>query len=245
MAKTSKTLTYSQEDSPARTFQSQEKGQGLKGKGRVFGQSCVALLAKYNPDTHLLRTYQCSLFGEEQELLLILPKSGTIVNGRLSEQTMLVHGIEGKESGLLPTPVTFDHRKPNKKERIKLKAEGKSKYGMELRDYVTMFPTPMAKEGPGGQIMKLTDAVQISIGKKPKYYKPKEKDKMKYPTPAARDWKDTGDIKNWKSLDKYQTSLPKEVAKESEVTGQLNPTWVEWLMGFPLGWTDLKDSETQ
>ena len=23
-------------------------------------------------------------------------------------------------------------------------------------------------------------------------------------------------------------------------TGQLNPTWVEWLMGFPLGWTDLE-----
>jgi len=27
--------------------------------------------------------------------------------------------------------------------------------------------------------------------------------------------------------------------------GKLNPTWVEWLMGFPPGWTDLKDSETQ
>jgi hypothetical protein len=26
--------------------------------------------------------------------------------------------------------------------------------------------------------------------------------------------------------------------------GKLNPTWVEWLMGFPLGWTDLKDSGT-
>jgi hypothetical protein len=26
--------------------------------------------------------------------------------------------------------------------------------------------------------------------------------------------------------------------------GHLNPTWVEWLMGFPLGWTDLEDSET-
>ena len=25
--------------------------------------------------------------------------------------------------------------------------------------------------------------------------------------------------------------------------GKLNPTWVEWLMGFPLGWTDLKLSE--
>lgn len=26
--------------------------------------------------------------------------------------------------------------------------------------------------------------------------------------------------------------------------GSLNPTWVEWLMGFPLGWTDLELSET-
>lgn len=28
------------------------------------------------------------------------------------------------------------------------------------------------------------------------------------------------------------------------VSGQLNPTWVEWLMGFPLGWTDLSVSGT-
>jgi len=27
----------------------------------------------------------------------------------------------------------------------------------------------------------------------------------------------------------------------STPTGQLNPTWVEWLMGFPIGWTDLED----
>ena len=27
--------------------------------------------------------------------------------------------------------------------------------------------------------------------------------------------------------------------------GRLNPEWVEWLMGFPTGWTDLKDSETR
>ena len=28
------------------------------------------------------------------------------------------------------------------------------------------------------------------------------------------------------------------------VGGKLNPTWVEWLMGFPLGWTDLDASGT-
>jgi hypothetical protein len=30
----------------------------------------------------------------------------------------------------------------------------------------------------------------------------------------------------------------------SDVSGALNPTWVEWLMGFPLGWTALNASET-
>ena len=30
----------------------------------------------------------------------------------------------------------------------------------------------------------------------------------------------------------------------TQIGGQLNPMWVEWLMGFPLGWTDLEDSGT-
>jgi hypothetical protein len=28
------------------------------------------------------------------------------------------------------------------------------------------------------------------------------------------------------------------------VGGSLNPAWVEWLMGFPIGWTDCEPSET-
>ena len=36
--------------------------------------------------------------------------------------------------------------------------------------------------------------------------------------------------------------LTEEVATtEPESNGFLNPEWVEWLMGFPPGWTDLKD----
>ena len=34
------------------------------------------------------------------------------------------------------------------------------------------------------------------------------------------------------------------VGVETQDGGQLNPTWVEWLMGWPLGWTDLKPLET-
>lgn len=31
----------------------------------------------------------------------------------------------------------------------------------------------------------------------------------------------------------------------TDVAGQLNPMWVEWLMGLPQGWTDLNVSETR
>lgn len=40
--------------------------------------------------------------------------------------------------------------------------------------------------------------------------------------------------------------LPKnrEFQLQTFVDGRLNPTWVEWLMGFPIGWTELEGSET-
>ena len=34
------------------------------------------------------------------------------------------------------------------------------------------------------------------------------------------------------------------VTPEEWATGTLNPPWVEWLMGWPIGWTDLKPLET-
>jgi hypothetical protein len=59
----------------------------------------------------------------------------------------------------------------------------------------------------------------------------------KWPTPQARDWK--GSLgKGCQERGGHQSSLP------AEVGGSLNPTWVEWLMGWPLGWTDLKPLET-
>ena len=46
-----------------------------------------------------------------------------------------------------------------------------------------------------------------------------------------------------KSVWAAQGKLPSlEVHPSNEtVTGKINPAWVEWLMGFPIGWTDLED----
>ena len=36
-------------------------------------------------------------------------------------------------------------------------------------------------------------------------------------------------------------NIPGALLRDGEKAGgALNPTWVEWLMGWPLGWTDLK-----
>jgi hypothetical protein len=62
-----------------------------------------------------------------------------------------------------------------------------------------------------------------------------------WPTPTARDYKDTA--KDWRNLAKYEHKkrLACSVASQEQTSGQLNPTWVEWLMGYPIGWTDLNN----
>ena len=69
------------------------------------------------------------------------------------------------------------------------------------------------------------------------------------PTPNARDWKDTPGMSltgiNPDGSQRNRTDqLARAVyAEQPTSNGSLNPTWVEWLMGWPLGWTDLKQLE--
>jgi hypothetical protein len=56
-----------------------------------------------------------------------------------------------------------------------------------------------------------------------------------YPTPTVQDASNNGGPSQY-----GRNSLPLNAV----AGGALNPTWVEWLMGFPLGWTDLGDSAT-
>jgi hypothetical protein len=67
-----------------------------------------------------------------------------------------------------------------------------------------------------------------------------------WPTPSANSQK--GGVTGLNGGSGARKKLEKMVGREVQLQmsgGQLNPMWVEWLMGFPLGWTDLEDSETQ
>jgi hypothetical protein len=50
-----------------------------------------------------------------------------------------------------------------------------------------------------------------------------------WPTPTVQDSKNNGAPSQM-----HRNTKP----LNAEVGGKLNPTWVEWLMGWPLGWTD-------
>jgi hypothetical protein len=59
--------------------------------------------------------------------------------------------------------------------------------------------------------------------------------RRKWPTPVASGGLDGG--AHSRATMRKLDNTPYEVPP----TGKLNPQWVEWLMGFPIGWTDLED----
>lgn len=67
-----------------------------------------------------------------------------------------------------------------------------------------------------------------------------------FPTPQASDNRDRGNLSNPSIQRRIESGKQVNLSMcVSETSGQLNPMWVEWLMGFPIGWTDLKPSEMQ
>ena len=56
----------------------------------------------------------------------------------------------------------------------------------------------------------------------------------KFPTPCARDYRHPGRSRLERTGVNAGENLPQIVG------GPLNPGWVEWLMGWPIGWTELK-----
>tara|TARA_Y100000593_G_C4233922_1_gene298471 strand:- start:342 stop:671 length:330 start_codon:yes stop_codon:yes gene_type:complete len=72
-----------------------------------------------------------------------------------------------------------------------------------------------------------------------------EKKQKMFPTPTARDWKDGPGMSLTStnpdgSVRKRDDLLPRRLFAEGCTGGQLNPAWVEWLMGWPIGWTSME-----
>jgi hypothetical protein len=198
----------------AKTLAQQEKAQELMENAAGCGEKWHASFARYDPDTSLWRTAQCSLLGGLDEFLETWPQWGLMRAGECWEQRTLEQTIRGTESGLSEKWLTPVASKGGA-------WRGDGQVSMVARNVETYEEYLLLTQGS-------------SKKKREKYW----------PTPQASDNRDRGNMSN-PSIQR-RVAIGKQIMLSQSVdpiSGQLNPTWVEWLMGWPLGWTDLKPLE--
>lgn len=115
-----------------------------------------------------------------------------------------------------------------------------------------VWPTPRVSDTEGG-IVKNVEYQNGSFSRKNKQgvrWGVKLKDAVSHaeklwPTPRASEWKGVGPLGSKSHKHRVKKGyLDATVQEVGQVTGQLNPTFPEYLMGYPIGWTDLNVSGT-
>lgn len=166
-------------------------------------------------------------------------KSGKGFGMNLSEKVKLfptpsTNGLDGgsnsrkaaKERGMWPTPTSSLGTHGGMVTPTKGREGGTLIEALSAR---TTFPTPTASMQT---MADMEQARYAGNGNRPSY----QSAKNMVATPTSRDWK-SGKASQ-ATMDRNSRPLSEQIG------GTLNPTWVEWLMGWPLGWSDLKPLET-
>ena len=187
------------------------------------GRNICELYERSNPPGWWVRTFLESLLPCSTMFFLtwnvqVTPQQSLIFQLAHSEPT-----TSDTESLSWPTPLVTDIYTGNLKSSQQ--KEG-SKHSLNLSGAVNRWPTPTKQDykrrGPNSRQQGLPEKIH------------------RFPTPQASD-ANRGPL----SEERYQKNLggPNLISEINHRTGatggQLNPIWVEWLMGFPLGWTEI------
>jgi len=237
-------LMSSQGDSPAKTSQPLEDRQALKVSAVDCGQSAPVLLGSFDPSTPSLKTSQTCLM-ENGELGLsefsgTFPRSGMMRNGIVYQLPNLARTITEIGFGLLPTPRAQEakHGAPTEWEMTTDHAGTKDSLRVQVNKR-QFWPTRTVQDSNKATKRWRKDHQNNLTAH---VFNP---EKRMFPTPTSRDYKGgykTESLIRRDGKSRAMDALPNAVIDGKgieKVTGQLNPTWVEWLMGFPIGHTDL------
>ena len=224
-------LTWFLEGFRARTYPSPEMAQESTANAPACGDRWRELSVRYDRDSCSWKTHR-SLWDEDLSACsLTLPKWGSMRDGVLSELLTLEHRTAANDAGLwVPTPCATD-AKPITGGNLyvtetgtvrHMRPDGKSS-NRGLAASAAMWPTPTATLGTkGGRVTPrksreggtLIEAVS---------------QRSTWATPTVHG-----------NYNRAGVSAKSGDGLATQAGGSLNPTWVEWLMGWPLGWTDLK-----
>lgn len=210
-------------DSLVKTSQPQERGRASRAAARGSGRRCTESFARFDRGTCLWRTPQLSLLAGLDVFSETWPRAGMMRRGWCWE--LPTWELRTGETGF-----GFSQRKPN---------------GETSRQKVRhMMPTPTACNAPnsGSNTTGPKSLLEVArTGWNPGEF---------WPTPCSSGKGGSNAAKKWKKLlptplanDAKNNGGPGQQARKSPqlgavAGGALNPPWVEWLMGWPIGWTD-------
>ena len=192
------------------------------GMIETSGPTPLELLGKWDRSSSSWKTSQVSLLTLTSDTFSgPWPRAGMVAGGTAYRLRPLAPITKGTGSGLWPTPKASPSG-PDFARMFRPKSGGD--------DLVTavakkMIPTPTVNMITGGPNHASPSVLKAKHGLNLTGYV------EKYPTPCRRDWR------SGKSKDAPRDQLNERIG------GILNPLWVEWLMGWPIGWTGLEPLE--
>lgn len=184
------------------------------------GQKCCELYKRSDPLGLLVRMLLGSSIWHSTRCFLTWKASATPSRRLLFRLAPSMHRIGETAVRLLPTVTAqdFKHRGPNSKQQ-------------GLPEHVRMWPTPKAacSHGPSNAPNRQgAPDLQTVVSMFPT------------PTTGAGLCGGTGNYQQLMKLKEAGVITEEERRSMSQGNGgQLNPDWVEWLMAFPPGWTDI------
>lgn len=246
---------------PCQDISAAGKGAGIGGEKSGLWKEMARIIGEVRPRFAFVENSPMLLFGGLEPFSETWTRWGTMRNGECWQRQTWERHTNATESGLWRTPAA---REPGVTAARLIPIEGGTPGGMNrhfdkhtgrmaqigLSQQVALrdkWPTPTVQDGKGrDRHNQKNGGVTLSLLGEARMYptptatntkanhmrgadKGKERKPRTYlPTPCARDYRSPNTNGN------MADQLPNVIG------GQLNPMWVEWLMGWPLGWTDLQ-----
>lgn len=252
--------------SPAKTLALQEnKLVTMESEVYCFMKSSV-LLGSFDLTSSCLKTleiYSLTKTGRRSKKPSFrLPKQGTMQNGQLFQQVMWEPVTAGSESGLLRTPTTgmvnqdrsqdpsYMSKLLAKGQTVTLAAQVKSKEMALLPTPTVYEPTKLtpSREFTDTGRRKCTNHGTPGLTAAQNSHGAALVEKLcRYPmlpTPTTRDWKDGSQQACCNTPPNGLSGREIHHAQDSPLNGPpmyLAPSFVEEMMGYPIGWTDLNN----
>jgi hypothetical protein len=215
-------------DSPVRTFLTLESAPAFPVLVRDSTGNWCEPFAWFDRGTQSWRTWQLCLEMGWALFSETWPRAGLMLNGIAFQRKPSAPLTRETASGSLPTPrarmtgMVTERRAQDKNPNLEVVLARR------------LLPTPRASDADrGGR----GDLLTVLRG-----YETKHAGTL--PTPTARDWRSgkASDETHGKNARPLNETLTKMSGNQS---GRINPQFLEWMMGFPIGWTECDASETR